>query len=122
MPQISAGQLDDYHRQTFLLDPDLRLANREEALNFVNRRGFIYFWPIKGVEMPNLWTAVAGQRAVADAHDDPGHVTWGWKDKMLDKRLWYYAKILRGKATIISLDVAPYFYVLSENYGDPEHD
>jgi uncharacterized protein YcaQ len=41
---------------------------------------------------------------------------------MLDKRQWYYAKLLRGKATIVALDVVPYFYALSENYGDPEHD
>jgi hypothetical protein len=59
---------------------------------------------------------------VADAHDDPGHVTWGWKDEMLDKRRWYYGKILRGKATMISLEVAPFFYALSENYGDPDTD
>jgi hypothetical protein len=65
---------------------------------------------------------VAGERPVADAHDDPGHVTWGWKDEMLAKRQWYYAKVLRGKATMISLAAAPYFYALSENYGDPEHD
>jgi len=41
---------------------------------------------------------------------------------MLDKRQWYYAKILRGKATMIALDIVPNFYALSENYGDPEHD
>jgi hypothetical protein len=41
---------------------------------------------------------------------------------MLDKRQWYYAKTLRGKATMIALRVAPYFYALSESYGDPEHD
>jgi hypothetical protein len=94
----------------------------EEALDFVNERGFVYLWPIKGANLPNLWAAVAGQRPVADAHDDPGHVTWGWKDGMLDKRQWYYAKILRGKATMIALDTAPFFYALSENYGDPDHD
>src|SRR5690606_508433 len=70
----------------------------------------------------SLWTAVAGDRPVADAHDDPGHVTWGWKDEMLDKKLWYYAKILRGKATMISLAVAPTFYALTGNYGEPERD
>jgi hypothetical protein len=59
---------------------------------------------------------------VADKHDDPGHVTWGWKDDMLDQREWYYAKLLRGKATFVSLEIAPYFYALSDNYGDPEHD
>jgi len=72
--------------------------------------------------MPSLWTAVAGNRVVADKHDDPGHITWGWKDRALGKKTWYYAKILRKKATMISLDVAPYFYALSENYGSPEED
>ncbi|HVF24691.1 MAG TPA: crosslink repair DNA glycosylase YcaQ family protein, partial [Anaerolineales bacterium] len=92
------------------------------ALDFINTRGFIYFWPIKGIDMPSLWTAVAGNRVVADKHDDPGHITWGWKDRALGKKTWYYAKILRKKATMISLDVAPYFYALSENFGSPEED
>ena len=69
-----------------------------------------------------MWTAVAGDRPVADKHDDPGHITWGWKDGALDKKIWYYGKILRGKATLISLEIAPYFYALSENYGSPEED
>jgi hypothetical protein len=74
------------------------------------------------VYLPSLWTAVAGDRPVADAHDDPGHVTWGWKDNALSQRIWYYAKVLRRKATVISLEVAPYFYALSDNYGSPEED
>jgi len=74
------------------------------------------------VTLPSLWTAVAGDRSVPDAHDDPGHITWGWKDAALPKKIWYYGKILRRKATIISLEIAPYFYALSENYGSPEED
>ena len=46
----------------------------------------------------------------------------GWKDNALDKKIWYYGKILRGKATMISIETAPYFYALSENYGAPEED
>ena len=91
-------------------------------MQFVNERGFVYFWPITGVTFPSLWAAVAGERPVADAHDDPGHVTWRWKDSLLGRRQWYYAKVLRSRATMISLDAAPYFYALSENYGDPEND
>jgi hypothetical protein len=72
--------------------------------------------------MPSLWAAVAGDRPVADAHDDPGHITWGWKDRALGKKIWYYAKVLRRKATMISLASAPCFYALSENYGSPEED
>jgi hypothetical protein len=122
MPELDLHQLETYRAHTFRLLPELRLRTPEDAIRFVEERGFIYFWPIKGVILPSLWTAVAGARPVADQHDDPGHVTWGWKDDMLDKRQWYYAKVLRRKATLIALEIVPYFYALSENYGDPEHD
>lgn len=122
MDQLAPERLQQYRQDTYRLATQYRLQSQEEALAFVEERGFVYFWPIKGVEYPSLWAAVAGNRPVADAHDDPGHITWRWKDDMLDKRLWYYAKVMRGKATMISLATAPYFYALSENYGDPEQD
>ena len=115
-------QIRSYRARTFGLLPGQRLTSQEDAIAYVNQRGFIFFWPITGVTLPSLWAATAGDRPVADAHDDPGHVTWGWKDGLLGQRRWYYAKILRKKATIIALDVAPYFYALSENYGSPEDD
>lgn len=115
-------QIAAYRADTFRLSAERRLQSKEEALAFVNERGFVSFWPIKDMLLPSLWEAVAGDRPVADAHDDPGHITWGWKDEMLGKKQWYYAKVLRGKATMISLAVAPLFYALSENYGEPEQD
>ena len=122
MTQIDLKKLQAHRTRTFGLPPAKRLSSPSQALTFVNARGFVYFWPIKDIDLPSLWTAVAGDRPVADKHDDPGHITWGWKDDALDKKIWYYGKILRGKATMISLEVAPYFYALSENYGSPEED
>jgi hypothetical protein len=122
MTTINLTRLNAHRTRTFHLPPAKPLATETQALRFVNERGFIYFWPIQGIDLPSLWTAVAGNRPVADAHDDPGHVTWGWKDRALSKRVWYYAKILRRKATMISLENAPYFYALSDNYGSPEED
>ena len=122
MPTLDLKKLQTHRTRTFNLPPAKRVSSPTQALTFVNKRGFIYFWPIKGIDMPNLWTAVAGERPVADKHDDPGHITWRWKDGALKKKVWYYAKILRKKATMISLDIAPYFYALSENYGSPEED
>ncbi|MBM3180497.1 MAG: hypothetical protein FJZ86_09090 [Chloroflexi bacterium] len=119
---IDLKKLHSHRLRSFHLPPAKRLSSPNQALTFINKRGFVYFWPIKGIDLPSLWTAVAGERPVADKHDDPGHITWGWKDGALDKKVWYYGKILRGKATLISLDVAPYFYALSENYGSPEED
>jgi hypothetical protein len=122
MPILDLKKLNSYRARTFRLPPSPRVASPKAALDFVNTRGFVYFWPIKGIDLPSLWTAVAGNRVVADKHDDPGHITWGWKDNALGRKTWYYAKILRRKATMISLEIAPYFYALSENYGSPEED
>ncbi|NOZ50855.1 MAG: hypothetical protein GXP37_12545 [Chloroflexi bacterium] len=122
MSPLDPEALAAYRAHSFRLHPHLRLHSIEDARAFVAERGFVFFWPIKGVVFPSLWTAVAGDRPVADAHDDPGHITWGWKDRSLHQRWWYYAKVLRGRATLISLHDAPYFYALSDNFGDPESD
>jgi len=122
MPNLNLDKLKTHRARTFNLPPHNALTSPAQAADFVNARGFIYFWPIKGIDFPSLWTAVAGNRPVPNEHDDPGHVTWGWKDNALDKRIWYYAKVLRRKATIISLETAPYFYALTENYGDFKED
>src|SRR5713226_6642656 len=116
---ISSGKLQAYRAHTFRLNRGAQLRSSEDAIRYVDERGFVYFWPIKGVDLPSLWTAVAGNRPVADKHNDPGHVTWGWKDQLLGARRWFYSKLLRGKATMVSLPALKYFYALSENYGDP---
>jgi hypothetical protein len=119
---LSTEKIRSFRAKTFHIEPGMRLNSKEEALQFVDERGFVYFWPITDIVLPSLWVAVAGNRPVAEEHDDPGHISWGWKDDMLGKHLWYYAKVLRKRATIISLEAAPYFYALSENYGSPEED
>lgn len=122
MPTLDLDKFNSHRARTYNLPPYKKLSSPTQALDFINARGFIYFWPIKGIDFPSLWTAVAGDRPVPNEHDDPGHVTWGWKDNALDQRIWYYAKVLRRKATFISLELAPYFYALTENYGDYKED
>ena len=122
MPTLDLKKLSTHRTKTYRLSALSRVSSPQAARKFIDERGFIHFWHIKGIELPSLWTAVAGNRVVADNHDDPGHITWRWKDNALGKKTWYYAKILRKKATMISLDIAPYFYALSENFGSPEED
>jgi hypothetical protein len=122
MPTITLERLQEYRAGAFRLRRDAVITTKEQAIAFVNERGYVYFWPIKEATLPSLWVAVAGERPVADEHDDPGHVTWGWKDELLGSRQWYYAKVLRKRATFIALDVVPCFYALSENYGAPAED
>jgi hypothetical protein len=116
--KLDPESLIAYRAGTFQTTPQNQLRNVEDAIQFVNARGFVFLWPVKGVDLPNLWTAVAGDRPVDSDHDDPGHVTWGWKDSMLGERVWFYAKVLRGKATFVGLSTIPYFYALSERVGD----
>lgn len=122
MTTLSLDRLTEYRALTFRSTNALRLHSPAQAVDFVNARGFVFFWPIKGILLPSLWVAAAGDRPVPNEHDDPGHITWGWKDDMLGKRVWYYSRLLRRRNTMVSLKVIPYFYALSPNYGDPEAD
>ncbi|MFH2104300.1 MAG: crosslink repair DNA glycosylase YcaQ family protein [Chloroflexota bacterium] len=122
MASIDSDILQAYRGKAYRLNKGDRVSSLPAAVDYINERGFAFFWPIKGIDLPSLWTAVAGDRPVPSQHDDPGHITWRWKDDSLGQRLWYYAKVLRRKATFISLEMAPYFYALSENYGSPEDD
>jgi hypothetical protein len=119
---ISRSLIEQFREVTFRTKPDFRVKSPSQALDFVNERGFIFFWPITKVLFPSLWAAVAGNRPVPDNHDDPGHITWGWKDDFLDKKVWYYGRVLKHRNSIISLRDLPYFYALSPNFGDPEAD
>lgn len=122
MPTIPSQLLQEYRRKTFRLNPGTQLTSVQEAIQFVEERGFIFFWPSKDFLLPSLWTAVAGDRPVADEHDDPGHVSWGWKDEQLNQKSWYYARVIRKRNALVSLSLAPYFYALTHNYGSPESD
>lgn len=101
---------------------DLRLRTPAEARRFVRRVGLCLFWPTQGAEMPTLLQAIAGNaRPLSADYDDPAiGKSWNWKDTSLDKRWWYYGKLLRHRATLVSLELLPAFYALSENYGDPQ--
>jgi hypothetical protein len=113
-----AEQRDYTYRRT----PNLRIQTLEGALAFVDEVGFCHFWPTKGAEIPNLFHAIAGRlRPVPMQHDDPDiSRCWRWKDAALDKRQWHYGKLLRRRATLVSLELLPVFYACSENTGDLE--
>ncbi|MDY6878054.1 MAG: hypothetical protein SWK90_17870 [Chloroflexota bacterium] len=120
MTTLTLDEIKHYRAFNYRRTPERRIRTPEEARAFVEQVGFCHFWPIKGIELPNLFHAIAGRvRPVPNEHSDPdGSRCWGWKDQALDKRWWYYGKLLRRRATLVSLTELPYFYALSENYGD----
>jgi hypothetical protein len=108
-------QRDLRYRRT----PGRRVQTIENARAFVQDVGFCFLWPIKDIEMPSLFHAIAGRvRSVPQRHNDPDlSKCWGWKDRALGLRWWYYGKVLRRRATLVALDLLPCFYACSENYG-----
>ncbi len=103
--------------------PERRVQTVEQARAFVEQVGFCHFWPIQGVEMPNLFHAIAGRvRPVPNEHDDADiSKCWSWKDDALDKKWWYYGKLLSRRATMISLDWLAPMYACSDNLGNSGH-
>jgi hypothetical protein len=120
MDAITQEWIDAQRARRYRRTPELRVQSVEGARAFVDHVGFCHFWPIKGIEMPNLFHAIAGRvRSVPNAHNDPDlSRCWSWKDRSLGERWWYYAKLLRRRATMVSLEMLPFFYACSDNYGD----
>lgn len=122
MPELSLQTVLNYRTETYRSRPERRLKNLDQAVDFVNERGFVFLYAIQNTVLPSLWVATAGDRLVPKEHHDPGHIIWDWKDSALGKKRWHYAKFIRRRNTIISLELLPYFYALSPNYGEPEID
>ncbi len=112
----------NYRQTTYRLTPGARITTLEAAEAFIRASGLVFFYPIKNLPMPSLWVAVAGDRPVPDEHDDPGHITWAWKDENLGTRRWFYGRILAKRNIFISLDLLPNLYALSPNYGNYAED
>jgi hypothetical protein len=122
--KLTLAALDQQRARNFQQTDKLRLKDVAAIRKFVDARGISMLFPINGIVLPNVYQAVAGYaKDMTAKHDDPTiSLTWNTKDQSLDKRWWFYAKLLRGKATLLSLDMLPNFYALSENFGNDEED
>ncbi len=122
--KLTLEALNQQRARRFHMSDKLRLKSATAIRAFVDEAGFCMLFPIQGIVLPNVYQAVAGfAKDMTAKHDDPVlSLTWGTKDTALDKRWWYYGKLLRGKATLISIAMLPQFYALSENFGNDEED
>jgi hypothetical protein len=103
---------------------DLRVQTEEQALHFLNQVGLCLLFSGKGIELPSLWGALCGEDRPLPNHHDSRELglAWNWKDSLPIEGKVLYGKFLRKKPVFISLDLAPSFYALSPNYGDPFQD
>lgn len=100
--------------------PELAVQTENDAAEFVDEVGFCLLFPVKGVELPTLWEAINGrQRPLPRTHYDHAlNLTWEYKDNLPTSKRLYYGKLIRQKPTMVSLDLLPYFYAMSDNSGD----
>jgi hypothetical protein len=119
---LSLQRLHNYQVDKWRLDPKRRLHEIDQAIEFIQSTGLLAFWPLKDIPGPSLWYAAAGERPVPNEHDDPGHITWGWKDQLLADPRFFYARILCKRTFFVTLDLLPYLYALSNNFGNYHED
>jgi hypothetical protein len=116
---LQAARAERYHQR-----PHLRVRTEDEALDFLNDVGLCLLFSARGVELPSLWGAICGEdRPVPDQHGDYElGLAWQWKDTLPVAGKVLYGKFLRHKPVFVSLDLAPYLYALSPNYGNLAED
>jgi hypothetical protein len=124
VPSLTLEALQDARAERYRQRPDLRVHTEEEALRFLDEVGLSLLFSAKDIELPTLWGALCGEdRPVPSHHDDPQlGLAWQWKDTLPVAGKVLYGKFVRKRPVFISLDLAPCFYALSPNYGNPAED
>lgn len=123
-PALTLKVLEAERMVRYRQRPDLRVHTEEEALDFLNDVGLCLLFSAKEIELPSLWGALCGADTPLPEHHDDRELglAWNWKDTLPVAGKVLYGKFLRKKPVFVSLDLAPYLYALSPNYGDPTQD
>jgi hypothetical protein len=121
---LTLEKLRDARAERYRQRPHLRVHTKEEALSFLNDAGICLLFSAKDLELPSLWGALCGEDRALPSHHDSRELglAWNWKDELPVAGKVLYGKFLRKKPVFISLGLAPHFYALSPNYGNPAED
>ena len=118
--------IEDWRDRSFRRRPALKVRGERSALRFVNEVGFCFTLSDFGLPVPSLYVAVCGRRhprrPIHTHHDPEIGLTWNLKNSLPAKRLTYYGKLIRGKPTLVSLDLFPAFCaVIREGKGSGDY-
>jgi hypothetical protein len=86
-----------------------KIRSEAEAVSFIEQMGFLPLMKIAGSVLPDLASACIRP---PDWRRDYREWWWGWKQTLPEKRLCYYAKIVRRCGTFISWEMLPNFLVV----------
>ncbi|MBN1657377.1 MAG: winged helix DNA-binding domain-containing protein [Anaerolineae bacterium] len=119
LEQVQALRAERYRQRA-----NLRIDNEQEALAFLNDVGISLLFSAADVELPSLWGALRGANTSPPRSNRGREIglAWRWKDTLPIEGKVLYGKFLRKKPVFIALALAPAFYALSPNYGQPAVD
>ncbi|MGE5549853.1 MAG: hypothetical protein ACM3ZC_04885 [Bacteroidota bacterium] len=88
----------------------------EDAVQFIEERGFVLLMPIKGIPLPSLSEA-GGDHPWADEFRCTDRA-WAWKETLPAQKLCAYGKLIRGRGTFIGWRLYPAFVAAYGPAGD----
>lgn len=108
--------VEAWRDRSFRRLPALKVRGERSALRFVDAVGFCFTLSHFGLPVASLYVAVCGRRnprwPKRTHHDAEIGLTWNLKDSLPAKRLVHYGKLVKGKPTLVSLDLFPAFCAL----------
>jgi hypothetical protein len=108
--------IEDWRDRSFRRLPAIKVRGERSALRFVNEVGFCFTLSDFGLPVGSLYVAVCGRRhprrPIHTHHDPEIGLAWNLKNSLPAKRLTYYGKLIKGKPTLVSLDLFPAFCAL----------
>jgi hypothetical protein len=115
-PVANRQEVEAWRDLAFRRLPQLKVRGEKTALQFVNEVGFCFTLSDFDLPVASLYVAVCGRRhprRPKHTHHDPEiGLTWDLKDRLPAKRSTYYGKLVKGKPTLVSLDLLPAFCAL----------
>lgn len=101
MASLTLAELERLRAKRYRRLPELQLEDEEEALEFIEERGFVLLFNCKGLELPDLWQATRGFE-----------VAWPWKQILPGAKLCAYGKLLHRKGLFVSWEYFPRFIAI----------
>jgi hypothetical protein len=109
--------VEAWRDRTFRRLPPLAVRGERSALRFLADVGFCFTLSDFGLPVASLHGAICGRRHPRwprHTHHDPAiGLAWNLKDRLPAKRLTYYGKLVKGKPTLVALDLIPAFCALT---------
>jgi hypothetical protein len=100
---LTKKEVDAYRRRKWRAG---RLRTLEEVAGFVDDVGMCLLFACRDIPLPKIYDSAA---------DNVNW--WAWKDRLQEAKQAYNGRIVRRKATLVSMELLPAFYALYQSGG-----